>query len=164
MTRSSRLIFGDIYIRRAKAHELHPEASAYRPSLADWYCRVQRFVNNAYAFLEEHRFWGDHTELVKPQMSSNLQREKGPPDVQAKSRRRDDLSLSLRDMAVETKLDLSRLLDQGNFSFRRSAADFKRQQIAFLKPFTLVLEQVREKGSFGHPISEVHHRGQKIHH
>jgi hypothetical protein len=64
---------------------------------------------------------------------------------------------------------LSRLLDQGNFGFRRSATDFKRQQITFRKPFTPVLEQVRETeqsvGSFGHLLNEVHHRGgQKIHH
>ena len=150
-----------------KAHELHPEAFAYRPRLADWYCRVQRFVNNAHAFLEEHRFWGNHAELAKPQMSSNQQRGKSPPDMQARSRRRDDLALFLRDMAVETKLDLSRLLDQGNFGFGRSATDFKRQQqIAFRKAFTLVLEQVRETeqlvGSFGRLLNEVHHREQKI--
>jgi hypothetical protein len=150
-----------------KAHELHPEAFAYRPRLAGWYCRLQRFVNSAHAFLENHRFWEDHTEFVKPQMPSNRQRGKSLPDVQARSRRRDDLALFLRDMAVETKLDLSRMLDQGNFGFGRPATGFKRQQqIAFRKPLTLVLEQVRETeqlvGSFGRLLNEVYHREQKI--
>lgn len=148
-------------------HALHPESFAYKPLFAEWYCRTQRFVNDTNAFAADHEFWNTHTEFVKPQLSSRQQRDKNAPDVIAKTTRRNDLAFFLKHGATDISRDLFRLFDRGNFVLGRHVSDFKRQQqIALRKPFTLVLEQVRETerllGSFVLLLVEVNPRRSKI--
>jgi hypothetical protein len=126
------------------AHELHAEAFAFKPRFAHWYCRIQRFVNNAHTLFDDYNFWDKHTELIKPR-ASRQQYDKNGLAVNARSRRRQDLAFFLKDTATDIQRDLAQLLDRGNFVSGEHSTSFNRQQqIALRKPFTFVLEQLRE--------------------
>jgi hypothetical protein len=134
------------HLRSARiTHALHPEAFAYKVLYADWYCRTQRFVNGTNAFCADYHFWNNHTEFVKPPVFSRQRRDNIRPDVNARTTRRNDLVYISKEMAKDISRDLSRIFDRGNFVLGHNTTNFNRQQqIALRKPFTLVLEQVRE--------------------
>jgi hypothetical protein len=131
------------HLRAARIiHALNPEAFAYKPLYAAWYCTTQRFVNGTSVFWADYHFWNYHTELVKPPVSNRQQRR---PDVTAQTTRRNDLVVFLKTGATEISRELSRLFDYGNFDLGYVITSFKRQQqIALRKPFTRVLRDFRE--------------------
>jgi hypothetical protein len=126
------------------AHELDAEAFAFKPRFAHWYCRIQRFVNNANSLFDDYDFWDKHTDLIKPQ-ASRQQHDKNGLVVNARSRRRQDLTFFVKNTATDIQRDFSQMLDRGNFVSGENSTSFNRQQqITLRKPFTFVLEQLRE--------------------